>query len=143
MMASNPSVIQDVVDSDASSNHICTAFFGARRSYHAVKLAESLRVKEMNIKSAINRRMKSFEVNKDYMIRSVLKHSFHKMVLDYLVVDDELILEPNLVMSKIDYVFDEAFFGVMCLIDFDELVEVVSDLPNSKAAGFLSISNKL
>ncbi|KAG9306718.1 hypothetical protein G9A89_004265 [Geosiphon pyriformis] len=73
------------------------------------------------------------------------------MELDYLVVDNELILEPNLVKTKVDviienewscqyqpleYIFDGAFSDVMCPIGFDKLFGVVSDLSNGKTAGF-------
>ncbi|KAG9291719.1 hypothetical protein G9A89_012004 [Geosiphon pyriformis] len=44
--------------------------------------------------------MESFETNKNYTIRSVLECLFHKMVLDHLVVNDELVLKPGLVKSK-------------------------------------------
>ncbi|KAG9307146.1 hypothetical protein G9A89_016974 [Geosiphon pyriformis] len=161
----------NVVDSSAGFDHIHSALFDARRSYYVAKLAESLRAKKINIESAINKKIKSFEVNKSHMIRSVLKHLFHKVVLDYLVVNDKLILESDLVKSKVDviiegwtrkckvtdnisnnwccqyqsleYVFDEAFSGIMSLIEFNELFEVVSNLPDGKAAGLLDILNEL
>ncbi|KAG9286451.1 hypothetical protein G9A89_014617 [Geosiphon pyriformis] len=126
------------------SNFVCV-----RKSYCASKLAESQYAKEVNIRSAVNKKMKSFEVNKSHTIRSVLEHPFHKVVLDHLVVNDKLILKPNLVKSKchqyypLEYVFDEAFSDVMCLIGFDELFRVVSDLSNGKAAGLSGISNEL
>ncbi|KAG9295285.1 hypothetical protein G9A89_021216 [Geosiphon pyriformis] len=165
------SVVQNLVNSGAGFDRICSALFGTRKSYCASKLAEFLRAKEANIRSAINKRMESFEVNKSYMIRSVLEHPFRKVVLDHLVVNDDLILKPDLVNSKmdvimegwirkrhvaddisidwryqyqpLDYVFDEAFSGVMCPIGFDEFFRVVSNLPDSKAAGLSGISNEL
>ncbi|KAG9294145.1 hypothetical protein G9A89_021504 [Geosiphon pyriformis] len=97
---------RDVMDSGAGSNHICFALFDARKSYCAAKLAEFLRAKKTNIRSAIDKKIESFEINKEY-------------------------------------VFDEAFSGVMCLIEFDELVGVVSNLPKGKAANLLSILNEL
>ncbi|KAG9299386.1 hypothetical protein G9A89_014035 [Geosiphon pyriformis] len=152
------SVIQDLINSNAISNHVHFAFSGIKKLYHASKLAESLMAKEANIRAAIQKRMESFEMNKDYTIRSVLEHPFHKVVLDHLVVDDKLILEPNSIKSKtvpdvssnwchqyqpLEYVFDEVFSGVMYSIDFDEFFGVVSNLPDSKAAGLLNILNKL
>ncbi|KAG9291041.1 hypothetical protein G9A89_012913 [Geosiphon pyriformis] len=112
-----------------------------KKSYRATKLTESLRAKEANIKSAIDKRMESFEVNKSHTIRSVLEHPFRKVVLNHLVVDDELILELDLVKFKckvvddifgnwhcqyqsLEYVFDKAFSDVMYLIEFDELFKV-------------------
>ncbi|KAG9292461.1 hypothetical protein G9A89_002945 [Geosiphon pyriformis] len=55
-----------------------------------------------SIRLAIDKRMESFELDKNHTIRTVLKYSFCKVVLDYLVVDDKLILEPAPVKSKID-----------------------------------------
>ncbi|KAG9290082.1 hypothetical protein G9A89_010388 [Geosiphon pyriformis] len=164
-------VVQNIVDSGAGSVCVCSALFAARRSYHASKLAESLRAKKANIRSAIDKRIESFEVNKGHMIKSVLKCLFCKVVFDYLVVDNNLILEPNLVKFKVDvimegwtrkhqvindvsgnwscqyqsleYVFNEAFSSVMCSIGFDELFGVISHLPDGKAAGLLGISNEL
>ncbi|KAG9287460.1 hypothetical protein G9A89_023832 [Geosiphon pyriformis] len=164
-------VIRNLVDSGMDSGHVFSALSSARKSYRASKLVESQIAKETNIRSAIDKRMKSFEVNKDHTIRSVLERPFHKVVLNYLVVDGELVLEPDQVKSKVDiimeewtrkhrvvddmssewcrqyrpleYVFDEAFSEVMCLIGFDELFGVVSVLPDGKAAGLLGISNEL
>ncbi|KAG9294560.1 hypothetical protein G9A89_008671 [Geosiphon pyriformis] len=138
--------------------------------YRAFKLTKSLRAKEANIRSAINKKIESFEVNKGHTIRSVLEHPFHKMVLNHLVINDDLILELELVKSKVDviikrwtrkhhvaddilidwchqyqlleYVFDEAFSGVMCPIGFNEFFGVIFDLLDSKAAGLSSISNE-
>ncbi|KAG9291952.1 hypothetical protein G9A89_004890 [Geosiphon pyriformis] len=127
-------------------------------SYYASKLAEFLRAQELNIKSAINRCIESFAFDKSHTIRSVLKYSFHKIELDYLVVGNKLILEPSLVKTKVnvimeewtrrykvslEYVFDSAFSDVMHSIDFNELFGVISDLPNDKAAGLFSIPNEL
>ncbi|KAG9284983.1 hypothetical protein G9A89_009793 [Geosiphon pyriformis] len=61
---------------------------------------------ESSIKQAIGKKMESFELNKSHTIRSVLEHLFHKMVLDHLVVDNELILEPVLVKSKVDKIIE-------------------------------------
>ncbi|KAG9291305.1 hypothetical protein G9A89_021807 [Geosiphon pyriformis] len=154
-------IIQNLVDSGAFFDCVCSALFGARKSYRTLKLAESLRAKEVDIKSAIDKRMESFEIDKDHTIKSVLEHSFCKMVLDHLVIDDKLVLEPSLVKFKVDtiiegwiwkhqtvsnplgHIFDGAFSGVMCSIDFKEFFGVVSNLPDGKAAGLLGISNEL
>ncbi|KAG9302894.1 hypothetical protein G9A89_022310 [Geosiphon pyriformis] len=164
-------IVQDLVDSGASFNCVCSALSEAKKSYHALKLAESLRAKETDIKSAIDKRIESFETDKGHTIKSVLEHPFHKVVLNHLVIDDELVLEPSLVKSKIDlimkswtqkcqtvpgvpkdwccqyqfleYIFDEAFSGVMCSIDFEEFFGVVSNLLDGKTAGLLGISNEL
>ncbi|KAG9307742.1 hypothetical protein G9A89_023307 [Geosiphon pyriformis] len=45
--------------------------------------------------------------------------------------------------APLDYVKDDAFFDVMNDIHFNELVNVILDLPDSKAAGLSGISNEL
>ncbi|KAG9293159.1 hypothetical protein G9A89_010496 [Geosiphon pyriformis] len=97
----------NVVNSGAGFDYIYSALFDARKFYHAAKLAVFLRAKEANIRSAINRRMKSFKIDKGHTIRSVLKHPFHKVLLDHLVVDNELILEPDLVGSGSLFVYTD------------------------------------
>ncbi|KAG9307622.1 hypothetical protein G9A89_023187 [Geosiphon pyriformis] len=151
-------VIQDVVDSSISSGHVCSALCGVRKTYRTFKLAESLRAKKATIKAAIDKRIESFKINKSHTIRSVLKHPFCKVVFDHLVVDNKLILEPNLVKSKVNiimegwtrkhYVVDNVsgdwfFSNVMCSIEFNELFEVIFFLPNGKAAGLSGILNEL
>ncbi|KAG9288570.1 hypothetical protein G9A89_008442, partial [Geosiphon pyriformis] len=120
------SVRFDLFDFGVNSYHVHLVFSGIKKSYHASKLTESLAAKEANIRSAIDRRIESFETNKGYTIRSVLKHPFYKVVLNHLVVDNKLVLEPDLVKSK-----------------FSELLDVVFTLPDGKAAGLLGITNKL
>ncbi|KAG9299160.1 hypothetical protein G9A89_013808 [Geosiphon pyriformis] len=149
------SVIQDIVSSGAGSDCIHSALFSVRKSYCTAKFAESLRAKETNIRLAINRRMESFDVNKGHTIRSVLECLFCKMSFNHLVVNNKLILKPDLVKSKVDviikgwtkkhkvYVFDKAFSGVMNSIRFNKLVGVVSDLPDNKAVGLLVVKNAL
>ncbi|KAG9286510.1 hypothetical protein G9A89_014676 [Geosiphon pyriformis] len=160
------SVIQDLVDSGVESDRVHSVLFGAKKFYWASKLVESQSTKDANIRSVINKRMESFEVDKGHTIRSVLERPFRKIVLNHLVIDDDLILEPEQVKSKVDaimegwtrkrqvidnvsddwhlqywpleYVFDEAFSGVMCSIEYDEFLGVVSDLPDGKTAGLLA-----
>ncbi|KAG9307279.1 hypothetical protein G9A89_017107 [Geosiphon pyriformis] len=149
---------------------ICSALVKARKLYHSSKLLKSKHTEKSSIKRAINKRMESFEVNKGHTIRSVLEHPFCKMVLDHLIVRDELILEPKLVKSKVDeimkgwtrkhkvisnisddwahqyqsldYVYNGAFSGVMCLISFDEMSAIVNGLSDGKTTGF-SVLNML
>ncbi|KAG9304593.1 hypothetical protein G9A89_020157 [Geosiphon pyriformis] len=112
------SVVQSVIDFGADTDGVCSALFSAKKFYCASKLAKSLRVKKANIRS---------------------------VVLNHLVMGDELVLEPDLVKSKTrkHVVVNDAFSGVMCAIDFDELHYVVSDLPDGKATSLLGISNEL
>ncbi|KAG9288512.1 hypothetical protein G9A89_015718 [Geosiphon pyriformis] len=169
--SSGASVVKSLFLSDSNFNLIRSVLAKARKLYCSFKLLKSKCAEESLIKQAIGKRMESFELNKSHTIRSVLECLFHKVVLDHLVVEDELILEPDLVKSKVDkimegwtrkrevmsdlsenwacqyrpldYVFDSAFFDVMCSISFDELSTVVKDLPDEKAAGLSGISNEL
>ncbi|KAG9296035.1 hypothetical protein G9A89_011887 [Geosiphon pyriformis] len=109
-------------------------------------LAKSLWTEKSKIRSVVNKQIENFVVDKGYIIRSMLEHPFRKMVLDHLMVENELILKSNLVKAKVDplnYVFDDAFLSMMCLVGFDELLGVISDLPDGKATGLSGISNKL
>ncbi|KAG9307326.1 hypothetical protein G9A89_017154 [Geosiphon pyriformis] len=144
--STNTSVVKSLFLLGSHFNAIRLVLAKIRKSYHLSKLL------------AIDKRIKSFELNKGHTIRSVLECPFHKVVLDYLMVSNELILEFDLVKSKVvtdvssdwnhqyqllDYVFDEAFSGVMSSISFDELFKMVSGLPDGKAAGLSGISNEL
>ncbi|KAG9299974.1 hypothetical protein G9A89_009702 [Geosiphon pyriformis] len=148
------SVIWVFIDSSANFDCIRFAFFNVRKSYCASKLAE-----ESGIRSAIEKQMESFTVNKDHMICSVLKHPFQKVVLDHLVSDGSLIVDSvdvkdNVVLYNIlnlwqcqylllNYVDNNAFSEVIKAISYEDLVHVVKDLPNGKAAGLSGITNKL
>ncbi|KAG9300918.1 hypothetical protein G9A89_004976 [Geosiphon pyriformis] len=165
------SVVKSLFFSGSNFDLICFALAKTRKLYCSFKLLESKHAEESLIKQAIGKKIESFELNKGHIIRNVLEHPFRKMVLDYLIVEDELVLESGLVKSKVDeimeswtrkrvvvsdisedwacqywpldYVFDSAFSDVMCSISFDELLSVVKDLPDKKAAGLSGISNKL
>ncbi|KAG9302330.1 hypothetical protein G9A89_008822 [Geosiphon pyriformis] len=167
----NASAVKSLFLSGSYFDAIRSALSKVKKSYHAFKMSEVKQVRESQIRSAIDKRMESFELDKDHTIRSVLEHLFCKVTLDHLVVDDELVLESALVKAKVDavmeewtrkcnvvsdvtgvwdhqyqpleYVFDDAFSGVMSLIDFDKMSSVVSNLPDGKAAGLSSISNEL
>ncbi|KAG9299238.1 hypothetical protein G9A89_013886 [Geosiphon pyriformis] len=141
-------VVWNFMSSGANLDHICSVLCGVRRSYHASKLAESLQAKELDIRSAIEKKMENFVVNKDHTIYSVLEYPFCKVVLDHLVSDGNLILDPmektmlksvsNLWQHQylpLDYVNDNAFFDVMDAISLDDLTHVVKNLPDGKAAG--------
>ncbi|KAG9305274.1 hypothetical protein G9A89_003358 [Geosiphon pyriformis] len=136
----------------SSFDTICSELAKARKSYCSFKLLESKCAGEAHIRWAIKGRMESFEIDKRHTIKSVLERFFCKMVLDYLVVGNELVLEPKLVKFKIDeimkgwtrkrivvsdisddwvcqfqpldYVFNGAFSDVMCSIGFDEMFDV-------------------
>ncbi|KAG9295800.1 hypothetical protein G9A89_009029 [Geosiphon pyriformis] len=145
--STNASVVKSLFLSGFHFDAIWSVLAKIRKSYCLSKLLELDHTRESQIRLAIDRRMESFELNKSHTIRSVLECSFCKVVLDHLVVGNELILESNLVKSKVvidvssdwnyqyqslNYVFDEAFSGVMSSISFDELFGVVSGLLNGK-----------
>ncbi|KAG9285955.1 hypothetical protein G9A89_002375 [Geosiphon pyriformis] len=130
--------VRSMFFSGAKFDDICSALAKARKLYHFSKLLEFKCTEESHIRQAITNRMESFELDKNHTIRSVLKHLFCKVVLDHLVVGNELVLKSDLVKFKrvvvdnisdtwfrqyqlLDYVFDDAFSGVMSEINFDEL----------------------
>ncbi|KAG9294995.1 hypothetical protein G9A89_017789 [Geosiphon pyriformis] len=163
--SANALLVKSLFFLGSSLNDIRSVLSKIRKFYRASKLLESKCAEDSYIRSAINRRMESFKSDKDHTIRSVLKQPFCKVILDYLVVNEELILEPNHVKNKVDeiikgvvhdvpedwshqyqpleHVFDGAFSNVMNCISFVELFGVVSNLPDKKAAGFSGIFNKL
>ncbi|KAG9307529.1 hypothetical protein G9A89_003852 [Geosiphon pyriformis] len=121
--------------------------------------------------AVIAKHIEAFVNNKGQMIRSVLKKSFRKVILDYLVNNEDLVLEPDLVKDKVDsiienwtrkhtvkffipshwqrqfafldYVNNDVFSGVMKQIDSDKFLSVIKNLPNGKAAGLSDIFNEL
>ncbi|KAG9293883.1 hypothetical protein G9A89_019221 [Geosiphon pyriformis] len=98
--------LDSLVSFGVSLDHVYSALYGVRRSYCVSKLAESLQAEESNIRSAIERRMENFVVNKGHTIHSVLECSFCKVVLDHLVSDGNLILDPVEVKNKVDDIIE-------------------------------------
>ncbi|KAG9301986.1 hypothetical protein G9A89_021030 [Geosiphon pyriformis] len=99
--------IQTLLNSGMDLDYVCSALFNVHKSYYASKFAKSIQAKELRIKSAVNKYMENFAVNKSHTIRSILEHPFQKVVLDHLVVEDKLILKPNLVKTKIDKIMKD------------------------------------
>ncbi|KAG9300290.1 hypothetical protein G9A89_011363 [Geosiphon pyriformis] len=134
-----------------------------RKGYHKSKYCESKIAEDTAIRKAINRHMKNFCSDKEKIIKNILEHPFHKVVLDHLVVDNELVIEPNkvklktrkqLVLSKmpdlwtcqympLNYVNDDAFSDTMNKIGMEKLSLVIDNLPNNKAAKLSGIPNEL
>ncbi|KAG9302176.1 hypothetical protein G9A89_020610 [Geosiphon pyriformis] len=169
--STSASAVRSLFLSVSNFGLIHSALAKTRKLYCFSKLLEFRRAEESFIRQTINKRMKSFELDKGHTIRSMLEHSFCKVVLDHLVVDDELVLESELVKSKVDviiekwtrkhkmvtnilddwicqfqpldYIFDGAFSNVMGLIGFDKMFAVVSNLSDGKAASLSGISNEL
>ncbi|KAG9296087.1 hypothetical protein G9A89_011939 [Geosiphon pyriformis] len=128
--------------SDVKSEVIIKHLSLVYKNYRRLKMFKLRLAEEVSIKKVIERCMENFCLDKSSMIKSVLDKLFHKMVLDHLVVDNKLILEPK-EYASLDYVRDDAFSGVMCVVNMDKLLLVVFSLPDSKTAGLSDIPNKL
>ncbi|KAG9297570.1 hypothetical protein G9A89_007645 [Geosiphon pyriformis] len=157
--------------SGTSFDAIRSGLAKVRKSYCSSKLLESKHAEESSIRRAIERRIESFEIDKGHTIRSVLECPFCKVVLDHLVNSGELVLESELVKSKVDgimegwtrkhkvasnisgdwarqfwpldHVFNGAFSDVIYLIGYKEMFGVILNLPNRKVAGLSGITNEL
>ncbi|KAG9298780.1 hypothetical protein G9A89_012848 [Geosiphon pyriformis] len=168
--ANSASVIKSLFLLDSNFDMIHSALVKVRKFYCSSKLLEFRHAEEACIKVAINKRMESFGSDKSYTIRSVLECLFHKVVLDYLVVSNKLVLKPSLVKLRMDgimegwtrkcrvmsnisdkwscqywlleYVFNDVFSGMMCSVSIDELLGVVSNFPESKAAAWVLMISK-
>ncbi|KAG9307319.1 hypothetical protein G9A89_017147 [Geosiphon pyriformis] len=78
-----------------------------KKGYQKSKYYESKASEDAAIKKAIDCHMENFCSDKGRMIKSVLKHLFCKVVLDYLVVNNELVIEPDEVKLKVDEIIKE------------------------------------
>ncbi|KAG9290639.1 hypothetical protein G9A89_011602 [Geosiphon pyriformis] len=164
-------MFSDLVRLDVSSMVLLKYLSSSHKEYRKLKMFESRLAEEASIKGAVERRMKSFASNKEGMIRSILDWPFRKVILDHLVVDNGLVLEPVEVKSKVDkimvewmrkwvvltvvselwarqyaslnHVWNDTFSGVMRKIGLGKLFSVVGGLPDDKAAGLSGISNEL
>ncbi|KAG9288689.1 hypothetical protein G9A89_004308 [Geosiphon pyriformis] len=146
-------LVAKVVKSFQSGNAFRTGFFLdawlIADEKKALKIHESRAAEAAAIRSAIDKKMENFCSDKGHMIKSILNKSFHKVVLDYLVVDNELVLDSVEIKSKIcqyallQHVDNSAFSGVMNVIGFDKLFQVVKHLSNRKTAGLSGLPNEL
>ncbi|KAG9296572.1 hypothetical protein G9A89_015164 [Geosiphon pyriformis] len=73
-----------------------------RKRYRKFKYCEFKIAEDIAIKKIIDHCIKNFCSNKKWIIRSILECPFCKVVLDHLVVDDVLVVEPNEIKLKID-----------------------------------------
>ncbi|KAG9297865.1 hypothetical protein G9A89_006806 [Geosiphon pyriformis] len=104
--SASAAVMRSLFLSKSPFDNIHSALSKARKSYRVSKLLESKRAEESQIRSAVNKKMETFESNKGYTIRSILEKPFRKVVLDHLVVGDELYLEPDHVKKKVDEIME-------------------------------------
>ncbi|KAG9294844.1 hypothetical protein G9A89_008536 [Geosiphon pyriformis] len=142
-----------------------------KKRYRKSKYFESKASKNAAIKKAIDWHMDNFCSDKRLIIKSILDCPFCKIVLDYLVVDDELVVKPDKVKLKVneimerwtrkqtvlpkmsvlwscqymllDHIPDNAFSGVIKEINMNELLLCVNNLSNNKAARLSGIPNEL
>ncbi|KAG9298348.1 hypothetical protein G9A89_002836 [Geosiphon pyriformis] len=162
---------KDLVGSGVKSDVVVRHLSLVCRDYRRLKMFESRLAEEALIRKAIEKHIDNFCLDKGSMIRSVLEKPFRKVVLNYLIVDNDLVLLPEEVKSSVDkimerwtkkcsvqselpdlwacqytplnHVWDDAFLGVMSAISMSELLSVVGGLPDGKAAGLSGVSNEL
>ncbi|KAG9295457.1 hypothetical protein G9A89_013486 [Geosiphon pyriformis] len=99
-------VLVDMIDSGQGRADVLKFLLVIRREYRKSKMYESKLVQETVIRKAIENYMEKFCSDKSSIIRSVLGQPFQKIVLDHLVVDNELVLEPEEVKLKIDRIME-------------------------------------
>ncbi|KAG9303766.1 hypothetical protein G9A89_018663 [Geosiphon pyriformis] len=114
------------------------------KGYRKSKMYESRLAKEASIRKAIAECMENFCSNKS--------------ILNHLVVEDELVLEPEEMKSSMDrimegwtrkctmplytslvYVRNNVFSGVICAVSINELLSVVGGLPDGKATSLSAL----
>ncbi|KAG9291416.1 hypothetical protein G9A89_021834 [Geosiphon pyriformis] len=161
--SSKASKVLGMIRDSVGSAGLISYLSKVRKQYRKSKYYESEVAKRSAIRDAIDKCMEKFDTDKSRMIWSILEWPFCKVVLDYLVVGDSLILEPNKVKLKVNdimvnwtrkwnalpvlsgpwaqqyvplaYVNDSAFSLVMCDITMCKMFSVVSNLPDGKVAG--------
>ncbi|KAG9296577.1 hypothetical protein G9A89_015169 [Geosiphon pyriformis] len=159
------SIFHAIIDNGAGYNAILGHLSSVRKSYHRSKYFKSKNTKDAAIRKAVNKHMENFCTDKGHMIKNILEWPFRKVVLDHLIVENDLVLEPNEVKSTVDtimegwtrkhtisdvlpacwtaqyaplsYVDDNVFSKVMCNIGSDEFLQVVKCLLDGKAGGLL------
>ncbi|KAG9289724.1 hypothetical protein G9A89_014459 [Geosiphon pyriformis] len=134
--------LHNMINDSASLDSILCHLSSIKKKYCRFKYIESRIARNIFIRKVIEKCMENFSSNKRQMIKSVLEHPFHKVVLDHLVVDNDLILLPNK-YAPLNYVDNNAFCNVMSNISSNEFFRVIKSLPNGKAAGLSGISNEL
>ncbi|KAG9300419.1 hypothetical protein G9A89_010044 [Geosiphon pyriformis] len=77
-----------------------------KRRYQQSKYYESKVARDNSIKNAVKKCMENFCSDKRKMIKSILDQFFRKIVLDYLIVDDKLILKPLEIKTSIDTIME-------------------------------------
>ncbi|KAG9298859.1 hypothetical protein G9A89_015880 [Geosiphon pyriformis] len=158
-------VLRDIIYADQKMMDVLKYLSIVKKGYRKSKMYELKLVQKTSIRAAIKKCIEKFCSDKGNMIRSVLDRLFWKVVLNHLVVDDKLVLNPDGVKlnvdrimkgwtrkyvvpsvlsnlsayqyTPLDYVKDNAFSGVIDAINISELLVVVSGLLDGKATGFV------
>ncbi|KAG9284839.1 hypothetical protein G9A89_003762 [Geosiphon pyriformis] len=156
-------IIANIIQIGGKSSDVLKQLSLFQKEYKKSKMYKSKLAEKASVRKAIECHMEKFCSDKGAMIKNVLDQLFHKIVLNHLVVNNELVLELGmvklgvdeimegwirkrtvlLVYALLDYVRNNAFSGVMCLINISELLLVVNNLSDGKAAGLFGIPNKL
>ncbi|KAG9290236.1 hypothetical protein G9A89_022212 [Geosiphon pyriformis] len=77
-----------------------------KKGYYRSKYHESKVARDEFIRAAVAKHMENFYLDKEKIIKSILDWPFKKMVLNYLVVDEKLILEPQAVKFLVDTIME-------------------------------------
>ncbi|KAG9286753.1 hypothetical protein G9A89_012303 [Geosiphon pyriformis] len=154
------------------ASKVCTMFNNSKSRKSILQhLSKSRVAKDILIRKAINKCIENFSSNKGHMIKNVLERLFKKVVLNYLIVNDELILELKEIKFTVDviiekwtrkqvasnslpvcwsnqyvplsYIYDNAFSDIIKVIGLDEFLLVIKELSNRKAVGISGIPNEL
>ncbi|KAG9284125.1 hypothetical protein G9A89_022899 [Geosiphon pyriformis] len=151
----NASEFATLLENSLKLNELCSLLSKVKKCYRKSKYYEAELARCKHIKDVIDKHIENFNSNKGEIIRSVLEYLFCKVVLDHLVVDDELILDPMerifLALfglwahqyASLNHVNNNVFSGVMSNISLNELSLVICGLSNNKAAGLSGITNEL
>ncbi|KAG9289728.1 hypothetical protein G9A89_014463 [Geosiphon pyriformis] len=107
---------------------------GVKKKYHKSKYYESKMARDDSIRKAIDKHMENFSSDKGCMIQSVLDQPVQKVMLNHLIVNNNLILDPCDI---------NAFADVISDFSLNELLVVVSNLLDNKAARLSDITNEL
>ncbi|KAG9287631.1 hypothetical protein G9A89_023981 [Geosiphon pyriformis] len=160
-------LINDNIGTEIALHHLA----GVKKKYCKSKYYEFRIARNNFIRKAINKCMEFFCSDKGCMIQSVLEWPVQKVIFDYLIVDDNLILDLCDIKSNIDmimkgwtrkymvpnvlsdcwsnqyallaHVDTGVFLGVMCSFSLNKLLLVVKNLLDGKAAGLSGITNEL
>ncbi|KAG9304580.1 hypothetical protein G9A89_020144 [Geosiphon pyriformis] len=147
-------VLRNMVYVDQKMMNILKYLSIVRKKYRKSKIYKSKLVQEASIRTAIGKHMEKFCLDKSSMIRNVLDRPFQKVVLDHLVVDDELVLDPEGVRLNVDRIMESwtrkrvvpstlPDLWAHQYVPLDYLLSIVGGLPDGKAAGLSGILNKL